>query len=96
MKHANRVQHMRTPTKRVAFKLPFSIAAYFVWVVPALRLPSALSEMGAPYLLITYEYQERGGERFYLACTYAGPSGVRSIRPADGTCPLVKLMAGTI
>ena len=93
MKRANRIHHIRAPKKGRVIKLPLGMLAYFIWVVPAMLLPQALARIGAPYLLITYEYQNRGGERFYVACTYAGAAGVRSIRPVDGACPFVKMMA---
>lgn len=95
MTRANRLRHLRAPRRNLRITMPLGVATYFLWVVPAALLPAAFTGVGAPHLLFTNEYEQHGNERFYLSCTYAGPSGLRPVQPLDGTCPILKMLAGT-
>lgn len=65
---------------------------YFVWIVPLFFLPFAVGQIGTPHLLLSYEYYQRGGEPFYTHCAYFGLHS-RQVRPGDGRCPLIKMIA---
>ena len=70
---------------------------YFVWVVAPVLVWLAYLTFGLPHVIWSYEWRPLGpnsfaefSRRHYTRCTYAGPYGVFTEYPTDGTCGLVR------
>ncbi|MEO1105905.1 MAG: hypothetical protein AAFW98_19600 [Pseudomonadota bacterium] len=56
----------------------------------------AHSAYGLPHLRWSYTYLDNGRPydpfvpRYYTRCSYAGPYGDVTVRPADGQCPVIR------
>lgn len=70
---------------------------YFAWIAMPLAIYGLYLTLGWPHLLWSYTWTPRGpdshaefSQRYYTRCTYVGPYGPIIIRPADGSCGLVR------
>jgi hypothetical protein len=66
--------------------------AYFAWIVVPATLYAAYATLGLPHLVWSYDYANAGASwsnTHFTRCTYLGPYGAITIRPADGSCAWV-------
>ncbi len=67
--------------------------AYFAWIVVPVALYAAYATLGLPHLVWSYDYvgsrDASWSETRFTRCTYLGPNGAITIRPADGSCAWV-------
>ena len=80
----------RDPLERRA---PLLRGKHLLGIALIAGIAAASMLIGFPHLRWSYDYVDRG-EPFYLTCRYAGPTGLITIRPPDGSCPLIKLLTG--
>lgn len=77
-------------------KARFLRLSYFAWIVPAGLVVGAYALFGLPYVIWSYEWEHNGhgyGEidkRFYVRCSYLGPTGLITEYPTDGKCGWVR------
>ena len=74
-------------------KVRFLRLSYFVWVIVPLGLLAAYEAFGLPHMIWSYDFYSTSDEPFvgrtYTRCTFIGPYGAFTTRPADGKCAWV-------
>ncbi len=72
-------------------------ASYFVWIIVPAILFGIYQLYGLPHMLLTYSWQDNGlgysgpiSARQFTRCSYVGPSGWKTIYPANGSCGLIR------
>lgn len=80
-------------------KVRFLRASYFVWVIVPLAAYAFYLSEGLPHVIWSYDWQQPAGASYgdfalrrYTRCTYAGPYGLLTEYPTDGTCGWVRFV----
>ncbi|MCA1241457.1 hypothetical protein LC092_03290 [Stappia stellulata] len=81
----------RDPTN--APRVPLVRVSYFVWVIVPVAAWLGIAAVGLPHVIWFYDWQPLGPDsygdptqRHYTRCSYLGPYGRLTERPADGRC----------
>lgn len=78
-------------------RVRFIRLSYLIWLLVPIALVAMILMLGTPHLRWSYAWRDDGqgfkpfADRFYLRCTYLGPTHHFTIHhPVRGHCPLIR------